>query len=84
MAKSDTMHSELVVAIILSASTLFSLSLLWFTRSKDGQLKLPKHSDGQDTDSHDPFNVLRPMDLSNGEPIDEQDFWHRVSANNLT
>ena len=79
------MQSELVVAIILSASTLFSLSLLWFTRSKDGQLKLPIQSHGQpDTVDHDPFNVVKPMDLSNGEPIDEQDFWRRVSAHIFT
>lgn len=80
------MNSELVVAIILSASTLFSFALLWLTQPKHGQLKLPIQSHEQDitfSDDHDPFDVVKPMDLSNGDPIDEQAFWHAVSTDNL-
>ena len=71
------------VAICLTASSAFSAFLLYLNRTKDAKIKLPTHDIAHDQDIDatscgDPFNVVNPDDLSEGQPIDERTFWSRV------
>lgn len=75
---------QLEVAILLAATAACSLFLFYLRRSKDGQIKLPVHAedDGgyQPAPAVDPFDVLKPEDLVDGSPIDEEKFWATVGV----
>ncbi|KAJ7589555.1 multidrug resistance-associated ABC transporter [Mycena floridula] len=71
------------IAAFLSGSILCSLIAFYFWRnSADGKIQLPTHTaDSEsitaDSDS-DPFDVTRPVDLVDGFPLDEENFWART------
>ena len=67
---------QLPIAIALATSAVASLITLYFTRSKDGKIQLPAMANEQS--ERDIFDVLRPEDLIDGYPIDEERFWTRV------
>lgn len=67
---------QLPIAIALATIAVASLITLYFTRSKDGKIQLPAMANEQS--ERDIFDVLRPEDLIDGYPIDEERFWTRV------
>jgi hypothetical protein len=78
---------QLGVAICLATSVAFSSFLLYLNQTKDGEVALPTHDEGDDraddqesgtSSRRDPFDVVKPDDLSEGQPIDEHAFWARV------
>ena len=73
---------QLPVAIALAASGLVSLAVFWLMRPKEGKIQLPIVSDDLDEpySQKDPFDVTRPEDVVDGEPIDEAGFWARVRS----
>ena len=71
---------QLPVAAALGACALFSAALLILSKPvNDGKVKLPEIL--QDSTSQDPFNVTKPEDIIEGEPVDEAKFWSRVRSN---
>jgi hypothetical protein len=78
---------QLGVAICLATSAAFSSFLLYLNRTKDGEVALPTHgADDQETETSsrsDPFDVVKPDDLSEGQPINEHVFWARVRFSSL-
>jgi hypothetical protein len=76
----------LAVAICLAASATFSSFLLFLNRAKDGEIALHDGAHNQETETNsrsDPFDVVKPDDLSQGQPIDELSFWSRVRVSSL-
>ena len=70
---------QLPVAAALGACALFSAALLILSKPvNDGKVKLPEIL--QDSTSQDPFNITRPEDIIEGEPVDEARFWSRVRS----
>jgi len=67
---------QLPIAIALVTSAVTSLVTFYLTRTKEGKIQLPTISNGQN--EHDIFDVLRPEDITDGYPIDEEGFWTRV------
>ena len=67
---------QLPIAIALVTSVVTSLITFYFTRSKDGKIQLPATVNEQS--ERDVFDVLRPEDLMDGYPVDEESFWTRV------
>ena len=69
---------QLEVAAALVASALLSASLLVFSKPEEGKIQLPQVAqDGSDT-LDDPFNVTKPEDIIDGEPVQEDEFWSDV------
>ena len=69
---------QLEVAAALVASALLSASLLVFSKPEEGKIQLPQVAqDGSDT-LDDPFNVTKPEDIVDGEPVQEDEFWSDV------
>ncbi|KAH7925080.1 hypothetical protein BV22DRAFT_1195420 [Leucogyrophana mollusca] len=66
---------QLPVAAVLAATAVGSLLVLFLTRSKDGKIKLPTHTEGEEDTSHDPFDLTRAEDVIDGYPINEDAFW---------
>jgi hypothetical protein len=66
---------QLPVAIALAVSTLFSALVFFLSQPKEGKIKLLEEDE---TSHHDPFNVTKPEDIVNGEPIGAAEFWKRV------
>ena len=67
---------QLPIAIALVTSVVTSLIAFYFTRTKEGKIQLPITVNGQN--ERDIFDVLRPEDVTDGYPIDEESFWIRV------
>lgn len=61
----------IVIALVISAVT--SLITFYFTRTKEGKIQLSTAVNELDI-----FDVLRPEDVTDGYPIDEESFWARV------
>jgi hypothetical protein len=77
---------QLGLAICLTASAAFSGFLLYLNRTKDAEISLPTGADDEANETvtyGDPFDVVKPDDLSEGQPIDEQAFWFRVRSSAL-
>lgn len=75
------------IAIALVASAASSFALFAFTRPSEGQIQLPTYQYDQSDDlapteeldgEKDPFDVTRPEDIIDGDPIDEERFWKLV------
>ena len=67
---------QLPIAIALVTSVVTSLITFYFTRTKGGKIQLPTTANEQN--ERDIFDVLRPEDVTDGCPIDEETFWARV------
>lgn len=80
---------QFAVAIVLGLSAFFSAALFfWLFPPNGGKIQLPTSYDSPDSDDesepelpgeNDPFVVTRPEDFVDGEPIDEENFWVKVS-----
>lgn len=69
---------QLGVAVCLALSSCTSLCLVYLNQSKDEGIQLPTRDDERLEATEfreDPFDVIEPDDLSEGQPIDEQAFW---------
>lgn len=69
---------QLPVAIALAVAAALSALLLIAVKPDEGRVKLPQTF--QDDFLRDPFDVAKPEDLVDGEPVDEVRFWARVRA----
>lgn len=74
---------QLGVAIALATSAIFSVTILYLNRVKEGEIKLPTTQSEFAEDEafmkrSDPFDVVTPDDLSEGQPIEEEVFWGKV------
>lgn len=69
---------QLPVAVTLGAFALFSAALFAFSKPVEGRVVLPEIV--RDATSHDPFDVTKPEDVIDGEPVDEDKFWSRVCS----
>ena len=67
---------QLPIAVVLVTIVVTSLITFYFTRTKEGKIQLPITANEQN--EHDKFDVLRPEDVTDGYPIDEESFWTRV------
>lgn len=68
---------QLPAAVFLAASGLFSAGLLLLSKpTTDGKVQLPDYI--SDSTSKDPFDVAKPEDIVDGNPVNEANFWARV------
>ena len=67
---------QLPNSIALVTSVVTSLITFYFTRTKEGEIQLPTAANDQS--ERDIFDVIRPEDVADGYPIDEESFWTRV------
>ncbi|KAG7448558.1 multidrug resistance-associated ABC transporter [Guyanagaster necrorhizus] len=65
-----------VVAVILGASVLCSITVFYITRPREGKIQLPIHSD--DDRPPDPFDVSQPVDFIDGIAINAKKFWEKM------
>jgi hypothetical protein len=72
--------AAVLVAGVLSSSLFFAAS--YRNAKKEGKIKLPTYSDSDDVATDDPFNVIQPEDIAEGEPLNERQFWTWVSILN--
>jgi len=75
---------QLPVAATLAASALCSLGAFALSGSSEGKIRLP--TSAQDADGEplkDPFDVTKPEDWVDGEPLDEEAFWSRMRLRKL-
>ncbi|KAJ3540055.1 hypothetical protein NM688_g6278 [Phlebia brevispora] len=72
---------QVQVAIALVACEVFSALLLLGPNPEEGKVKLPQVV--QDDALQDPFDVTKPEDIIDGEPIDEARFWARMRLRKL-
>src|SRR6267154_4648062 len=72
---------QLLLAEALVGATIISSFVLFLARSKEHKIHLPTTQDASLADdvNQDPFNVTKPEDFIDGEPIDEGTFWVKVS-----
>lgn len=76
---------EFEISIALVVCVAASCIILWFTREKEGKVALPTNIGDEPVGDGfigggDPFDVTRPEDIVDGLPIDEDEFWRRVSS----
>jgi hypothetical protein len=69
---------QLPFAATLASSGLVSVGVLLITKPSEGKVKLPDFI--ADSTSQDPFDVTKPEDIVDGEPVNEANFWARVSG----
>ncbi len=55
---------------------------------KRGHIQLPLHDDGEEeldggTSQNDPFPITKPVDMLDGYPIREDDFWREVRSSRV-
>jgi hypothetical protein len=80
---------EFEISVALLVSVVLSGIVLWVTREKEGKVQLPTHvgeeplGDGF-LGGGDPFDVTKPEDLLDGFPVNEEQFWKRVSSVTVT
>ena len=70
------LHFQLPISITLVTSVVISLFTSYFTRTKEGKIRLPTAANEQN--ERDIFDVIRPEDVTDGYPIGEESFWTRV------
>ena len=68
---------QLPISIALVTSVVTSLVTFYFTRTKEGKIQLQVAANEQN--ERDMFDVISPEDVTDGDPIDEESFWTRVS-----
>ena len=65
---------QLPIAGLLAFSAVASLIVFFCTRSTEGKIQLSTNEPA----FHDPFDVVTPEDIVDGDPIDEEKFWRKV------
>jgi hypothetical protein len=74
---------QLLLAEALVGAIIISSFALFLARSQQQKIRLPTVQDPSLADDvdQDPFlNVTKPEDFIDGEPIDEDAFWAKVSV----
>jgi len=73
---------QLLLAEALVGATIISSFAFVLVRSQQQKIHLPTVQDASLADDvdQDPFNVTKPEDFIDGEPIDEDAFWAKVSV----
>lgn len=66
------------IAVVLALSTVGSSIVFFFSRTTEGKVQLPIDSEDDGLHVYDPFDVIKPEDITDGFPIDEDKFWIRV------
>ncbi len=82
---------QLEVGLFLCACSLLSLlffALDWKRGREEGHIQLPLHDDGEEeldggTSQNDPFPITKPVDMLDGYPIREDDFWREVRSSRV-
>ncbi|KAF9225872.1 multidrug resistance-associated ABC transporter [Gyrodon lividus] len=69
---------QLPIAVILAATAVGSVVLLYLTRPQEAKIQLPTHGEQDESLVCDPFDVTRPEDVVDGSPINEETFWDKV------
>ncbi|KAH6911449.1 ATP-binding cassette transporter, partial [Coprinopsis sp. MPI-PUGE-AT-0042] len=64
-----------VASILLAGTGASAMSFWWNTKTPEGMIQLPLHCEDLE---RDPFDVTTPMDLVDGHPIEEQEFWEKM------
>jgi hypothetical protein len=80
-------NAQLPIGISQAVVALASLAVFLYCRPREGKIKLPIHGeqDQLQPEAHDPFDVTRPEDFQDGQPIEEEKFWLKVcQEKNLT
>lgn len=72
---------QLPIAVALGACAVFSAGLLALAKPADGKVELPEIV--RDATSQDPFDVTKPEDVVDGEPVEEERFWSRVRCRDV-
>ncbi|TDL25136.1 multidrug resistance-associated ABC transporter [Rickenella mellea] len=76
-------------AIFLVSCAAVSLLVFVLSRPQDGSIKLPTFEEDAEGsfelagEKSDPFNVTKPEDLVDGQPIDEKGFWENMHIRKL-
>ena len=71
-------HFQLEVVVALLACSLLSAVSIVFSSPDEGKIKLPHFA--EDSALQDPFDVTKPEDIVDGEPVDEANFWAKAST----
>lgn len=77
---------QLLLAEVLVGATATSSFALFLAQSSQQKIRLPTTQDASlagDVNQDDPFNVTKPEDFVNGEPIDEDAFWFKMRNRKL-
>ncbi|KAG2156756.1 multidrug resistance-associated ABC transporter [Suillus bovinus] len=77
---------QLLLAEALVGATLLSSFALFLVHSQQRKIRLPTTQDASlvgDLNQDDPFNVTKPEDCKDGEPIDEDAFWFKMRNRKL-
>ena len=64
---------QLPISIALVASVVTSLITFYFTQTKEGTIQLSITAN--EKNEHDIFDVIKPEDVTDGYPIEEENFW---------
>ena len=67
---------QLPISIALVTSVVTSLIIFYFTRTKEGKIRLPITPNEQN--ERDIYDVISPEDVTDGYPIGEESFWTRL------
>jgi len=81
LAMGMAMNFQLPVAVTLTGTGLLSLAFRGLSASERGKISLPiiSDADGPLESRPDAFDVTKPEDIIDGEPINEAGFWINVS-----
>ncbi|KAG2142476.1 multidrug resistance-associated ABC transporter [Suillus clintonianus] len=77
---------QLLLAEALVGGATISCFALFLAQSQQQKIRLPTTQDASlanDVNQDDPFNVTKPEDFINGEPIDEDAFWFKMRNRKL-
>ncbi|OAX31449.1 hypothetical protein K503DRAFT_860742, partial [Rhizopogon vinicolor AM-OR11-026] len=76
---------QFLLAEVLVGTTILSSFTLFFTGSQQQKIHLPTVQDASLADDvdQDPYNVTKPEDFIDGEPIDEDAFWAKMRNRKL-
>ncbi|KAF9548180.1 multidrug resistance-associated ABC transporter [Agrocybe pediades] len=70
---------QLEISILLVAGAAASLVVFLLNRTKEGKVQLPTHVEVlEEPVFHDAFDVTKPEDVTEGYPIDPENFWHKM------
>ena len=67
---------QLPISIALVISVVTSVIAFYFTRTKEGKIQLPIAANEQN--ERDMLDVIKLEDVTDGYPIDEENFWTKV------
>ena len=71
---------QLPIAGALAVTAVGSLVAFYVERpnNRAGKIQLPTHGEHEDSLLRDPFDVTIHEDVTDGDPIDEEQFWNKA------